>query len=128
MAFKKNQPNRNLCKGIIQADCEYMFYTSKADRRLINKVVQVRWNRPNAGWYKFNSDGSSLGNPGRAGGGGLICDSNGVWIKGFTRNIGISSSVEVELWALRDGLSLCISLNIKDLEIDINAKVTLDWV
>ena len=69
-----------------------------------------------------------MGNPGRASGGGLTRDSNGVWIKGFTHNIGTSSSVEVELWALRDGLSLCISLNIVALEIEVDAKVFLDWV
>nr|POE52729.1 putative ribonuclease h protein [Quercus suber] len=97
VAFKENRPNQNLCKGIIQANCEYMFCASKADRRLINKVVQVRQNRPSAGWYKLNSNGLSLGNRVRASGGGLICDSNGVWIKGFTHNIGISSSVEAEL-------------------------------
>ena len=85
-------------------------------------------NKPSVGWYKLNSDGSSFGNPGKSSGGRLICDSNEVWIKGFTRNIGISLSVEAELWALRDDLSSCSSLNFVALKIDIDAKVTLDWV
>lgn len=38
---------------------------------------------------KLNSDGPSLGNPGQAGGGGLIRDSNGVWIRGYAIAIGI---------------------------------------
>ena len=105
-----------------------MFYTGKVGRRLIKEVVLVRWNSLSIGWYKLNLDGSSLGNPGRASGGGLIRDSNGVWIKGFTCNIRTSSSVEVELWAFRDGLSLCFSLNIVALEIEVDAKVILDWV
>ena len=128
MAFKENRLNQNLYKDIIQAACEYMFYTGKVGRRLIKEVVLVRWNSPSIWWYKLNLDGSSLGNPGRASGGGLIRDSNGVWIKGFTCNIRTSSSVEVELWALRDSLSLCISLNIVALEIEVDAKVILDWV
>ena len=104
-----------------------MFYTGKADGRLIKKVVQVRWNRPSSRWCELHSDGSSLGNLGRASGGGLIRDSNGVWIKRFTCNIGTFLSVEAELWALKDGLSLCISLNLMVLEIEVDAKVVLEW-
>lgn len=55
---------------------------------------------------KLNSDGPSLGNPGQAGGGGLIRDSNGVWIRGYARAIGIITSVAVKLWASRDGINL----------------------
>ena len=44
------------------------------------------------------------------GAGGLIGDSNELWVKGFTRNIGISSNVDAKLWALSNGLPLCISL------------------
>ena len=69
-----------------------------------------------------------MGNPGRASEGGLIRDSNGRWISGFTRNIGVTSSVEAELWALRDGLSLCIFLHIMALEIEVDAKVILEWM
>ena len=39
-------------------------------------------------------------------------------MKGFIRNIGISSSVESELWTLRDGLSLYLSFNILAVEIE----------
>ena len=38
------------------------------------------------GWFKLNSDGASYGNPGKAGGGGIIRDCNGLWIKGFARS------------------------------------------
>ena len=54
-------------------------------------------------WVKLNTDGSSLGNPGLAGGGGVIHDIEGAWIMGFVRNIGITSRYIAELWALRDG-------------------------
>ena len=42
-------------------------------------------------------DGSSIGNPGLARGGGLIRDKEGAWVVGFARNIGISSSFIAEL-------------------------------
>lgn len=40
---------------------------------------------------KLKTDGSSLGNPGVAGGGGLIRDENGNWVVGLARRIGIAN-------------------------------------
>lgn len=48
--------------------------------------------------------------------------------KGFTRNIGYATSVEAELWALRDGLTLCLALNTVAVEIKIDAAVVFDWI
>lgn len=92
-------------------------------------LVQVEQpNRPSNGWCKLNIDGSALENPRRASRGGLFRDSNERWIKGFTQNIGLSTSVDAKLWTLRDGLTLCIALNILALEIRIDAKIVLDWI
>ena len=48
------------------------------------------------GRCKLNSDGASLGNPGRAGDGGLIRDHRGARIRGYTYNIGFTTSVIAE--------------------------------
>lgn len=64
--------------------------------------IPVKWNRPPASWYKLNTDGVSIGNPGTAGGGGVIRDCHGDWAKGYSRSIGNTMSVLVEWWALRD--------------------------
>ena len=58
----------------------------------------------------MNSDRASQGNPGCFGGGGLIRDHNGKWVKGFMRNIGKTTSVAAEFWALRDRLMLAAQL------------------
>lgn len=50
----------------------------------------------------FDTDGSSLGDLGRASGGGVIQDHRGLWIIGFTRSIGLTTGVDAERWALRD--------------------------
>ena len=71
-------------------------------------VIVVRWEKPPLNWYKLNTDGESCGNPGRARGGGVIRDSAGNWIRGFTRYIGYTTSIIAEFWALRDGLKLAI--------------------
>ena len=97
LAFKKKWSNPKLYNSVIHAAQEYMYCVSKADRRVTKSLIRVRWTRLCDGWYKLNSDGSALGNPGRASSGGLIRDFRGRWLKGFTRNIGISSSVEAEL-------------------------------
>ena len=39
------------------------------------------------------------------------------WIHGFSRNIGTSTSLLAEIWALKDGLNLCISMNLEAVEL-----------
>ena len=91
-----------------------------------HRSIQVRWTKPRLSWHKLNLDGSSIGNPGRAGGGGLIRDDKGVWVKGYARNIGHTTSVAAELWALRDGLRLCSALKIPAVIIELDAKLIVD--
>lgn len=38
------------------------------------------------------------------------------------------SPVDEKLWAFRDGLRLCISLNLLAVEIELDAKVVLGWI
>ena len=60
-----------------------------------------------------------------AGGGGLICDDHGRWVKGFLGRMGKVSSLEAELWAIRDGLILCNRLLIQELFIELDAKAVI---
>ena len=90
------------------------------------RQIAVSWCFPPPSWFKFNSDGSSLGNSGKAGGGGLIRNDKGDWLKGYARNVGYSTSVVVELWALRDGLRLCIALKLLAMIIELDAKLIVD--
>ena len=71
---------------------------------------------------KLNTDGSSLGNPGLAGAGGLIRDGNRSWVVGFARKIGVASSLLAELWALRDELLLCLQFHVQAVIIEMDAK------
>ena len=86
----------------------------------------MRWEKPCNRWLKLNTDGSSLGNPGLASGGGLLRDENGSWIGGFSRRIGIANSFTAELWALRDGLLLCRQLNVQAVAIELDASAIVD--
>lgn len=40
------------------------------------------------GWMKLNTDGSSIGNLGMAGCGGVIRDDRGCWIAGLANELG----------------------------------------
>nr|XP_023878038.1 uncharacterized protein LOC111990496 [Quercus suber] len=63
-----------------------------------------------------------------AGGGGLIRNEEGRWLVGFARKIGITSSFLAELWALRDGLSLCVSRGFAAVEVELDAKSIVDAI
>ena len=89
-------------------------------------VKAIRWEKRARSWVKLNIDSSFLGNPRLAGGGGLIWDENGEWILGLARNIGITTSFQAELWALRDSLSLCVDRNFSTVEVDLDAKSVID--
>ena len=88
----------------------------------------MRWFKPPAGWFKLNSDGAPCGNPSKVGGGGIIRDCNGLWVKGFARSIGYATSITAKFWALRDGLKLALNEGIQRLIVELNAKVMVDLI
>ena len=45
---------------------------------------------------------------------------------GFSRNIGQANSFMVESWALRDGLMLCLQLNLQNIVIELDASALVD--
>lgn len=105
----------------------FFFCVERNGQRAAKVPISVRWSKLELNWHKLNTNGSSVGNSGKAGGGGLIQNQEGGWVKGFSRAIGISSSVDAELWALRYGLRICCSMGLQALEIEIDSKVVADW-
>ena len=81
---------------------------------------------PPENWVKLNTNGSSIGNPGLARGEGLIRNTNGEWVRGFVRAIGITTSAAAELWAFRDRIHLYIALKILVVIIELDAKLVVD--
>ena len=66
----------------------------------------IWWQFPPDPFIKLNTDGSVLGNPGLAGAGGLLRNSSGDWLSGFSLHLGISSNNMAELAAVHQGLIL----------------------
>ena len=92
-----------------------------------SKVIrQVRWSKPGGGWLKLNTDGSFGGEGAASGCGGLLRDSNGLWIRGFAKAMVVSSSLAAELWAVREGLILCLELQTQAVEIELDAAAAIN--
>ncbi|KAL0007565.1 hypothetical protein SO802_009067 [Lithocarpus litseifolius] len=87
---------------------------------------QVKWEKPELGWMKLNTDGSCNAAAGKAAGGGLIRDDMGNWVVGFTRKLGNVNSFTAEVWALRDGLILCHQMKFPAVIIELDAKALVD--
>ena len=61
---------------------------------------------PLIGFFKLNTNDSAKGNLGLVATGGLIRDHNGSWITSFTKSIGFTHPMAVELLGLKEGLVL----------------------
>jgi hypothetical protein len=68
-----------------------LIFSSRSDFAQI-----VRWSPPSHGRYKLNCDGSSFGNPGQSGGGGILRDHGGAFLWAFSDYFGVGTSMVAE--------------------------------
>lgn len=80
VVFQNQFPIQFIHKEIMQRASEFVYcaQTISACRPRVER--RIRWEKPSREWYKLNTDGSSLGNPGAVRGGGVIRDASGAWI------------------------------------------------
>ena len=76
------------------------------------------------GWFKLNTDGSSIQHRGLAGGGGLIRDAFENWVIGFSSRFDFASSIIAELSALRHGLVMAKNIGV----VELDAKIAVNLV
>ncbi|KAF5459726.1 hypothetical protein F2P56_019648 [Juglans regia] len=86
------------------------------------------WSKPAQGRVKLNTDGSSLGNPGESGAGGVIRDMHGTLLLAFAKNLGYGNSTYAELRALVEGVKHCKNMNFSAVDIEMDSKVILAWL
>ena len=120
--FSGKAQNLKLSTEIENLYTEFMYCASSPRCPVPRVVVACHWEKPPEGWIKLNTDGCAAGSMGLAGCGGVVRDSHGEWISGFSRHIGITNSFVAELWGLRDGLLLCSNLNVPFLIVELDAK------
>lgn len=66
----------------------------------------VGWTTPPPGWLALNLDGAFIRPLGLSTASGVIQDSNGEWLSGFTIRLGRFIAYQVELWGAYRGLCL----------------------
>ena len=57
---------------------------------------------------------------------GLIRDSWGNWVIGLARKLGSANSFTTEVWALHDGLLLCLQRKLPAVIVEIDTKALVD--
>ncbi|KAE8719829.1 hypothetical protein F3Y22_tig00109925pilonHSYRG00012 [Hibiscus syriacus] len=77
------------------------------------------WQPPPHNWCKINTDGSRDIGSGFASCGGVLRSSNGGWMFGFSKAIGICSIVEAELWGIHEGFSHAWNLGERNWNVDL---------
>ena len=99
------------------------FYSSLSSLNRIASFKIVRWCRPPLGVFKLNTDGCSRGNPGRAGGGGILRDDKGNFLLTFSSFFGNGTSIQAETRTLLFGVKLCLSCGYINLHIEVDSLV-----
>lgn len=79
------------------------------------------WEPPKVQTVKLNTDSES----GRAYAGKVIRSDTGRWIKGYGSNSGYCSALEVELWAVSNGINLLVQLGIQKSVIECDSSEVL---
>lgn len=70
----------------------------------------------------------SLSNPRKVGVGGILHNSSGLWISGFSLNLGIATNNIAKLWAIRQGLLLVWYLGFKFVYLETNSTTVITWL
>jgi len=114
--------------GFLRTKCQEIVRTICTDLRegdvgvSERQEVVIQWMPPPPGWILLNTDGASKGNPGKAGGGGVLRDDKGTWICGFGESMGTCTVMKAEIKAVLRGLRLAYSLDIKRLWVQVDSS------
>ncbi|OIT01854.1 hypothetical protein A4A49_39949 [Nicotiana attenuata] len=109
---------------VITRALEYLHYSNinctKMDRPL---TVATKWEPPDVQQLKLNIDGALKGRFEVSGIEGVIRDSNGDWVIGFSKTTNGPSHLYIELEAVCQGLELAASHQFSRLQIETDSAV-----
>ena len=126
--FEEKAVNLRLHQMVLNHAIEYNLVISTKNPAYRRFNVEVSWIKPPDNWVKLDSDDASLRNSGKAGGGCVIRDHHGAWVKGCARSIGQASSCVAESWAFRDGLNMCISMFCPAVIVELDALLIVNML
>ncbi|GAU48830.1 hypothetical protein TSUD_190600 [Trifolium subterraneum] len=108
--FNNQRESTHIIMGKIYSllhSCEAVFTPPHSSMATTAKPRLVTWTKPAEGTVCLNVDGSLLKATNTAGYGGLIRDSNGVFLSGFYGTATVQSILFAELMAVLHGLQIC---------------------
>ncbi|BFG33690.1 hypothetical protein CerSpe_199640 [Prunus speciosa] len=94
----------------------------------IRVPVSLVWDPPGFGYFKLNIDGSRNSDTGAIGAGGVIRNSDGEWIAGFSVNLGKGQIIDAEIWGLAFGLKLAVDRVIPNLIVEMDSATTVHLI
>ena len=121
--FQTWRKEPNIHAQSIKKIAKFFALVPDCSNKLPRVQIQISWKKPRTGQVKLNTNGVVFRNLKKAGGGGVLRDSNGDQLAGFMRKLGSTSSILAELQALKDGLSVGRQLDILNINIDLDADV-----
>ncbi|CAL8088163.1 unnamed protein product [Prunus armeniaca] len=96
--------------------------------RLPGFPVSLVWEPPDFGYFKLNVDGSRKPATGAIGADGVIRNSDGEWIAGFTVNLGTGQILDAEIRGLAFGLKLAVDRGIPNLIVEMDSTTTVHLI
>ncbi|XP_042443883.1 uncharacterized protein LOC122028980 [Zingiber officinale] len=93
--------------------------------RTLHTISAVHWRRPDDGWFKLNTDGSSRGNPGESSYGAIVRDHSGQVVVARQGVLGEGSNIRAELMAILRGLELCVDRQLSPIWLESDSLVAL---
>ncbi|WMV58470.1 hypothetical protein MTR67_051855 [Solanum verrucosum] len=90
------------------------------------KVTLVLWMKPPDVWFKLNTDGSALDNPGSIGAGGILRNSKGNLIFDYYVPLLHGTNNQEEVEAVVFGLSWCVQLNYQKAVLQVDSQMLVD--
>nr|GEV60496.1 non-LTR retroelement reverse transcriptase [Tanacetum cinerariifolium] len=76
----------------------------------------------------LNTNGTSRGNPGYVGGGEILRDDRGHFIRAFDENYGICTFTISELLAIMRGITMAIDIGIKKFLVKVDSQVVVQLI
>ncbi|XP_043717741.1 uncharacterized protein LOC122665656 [Telopea speciosissima] len=92
------------------------------------RIIELSWASPVQDEVKLNIDGCSLGNPGRTGAGGVLCDHEGNPMRCFASYAGVGSNFYAEFEVFFVGIHHAMSLHVENLWVECDSLAVVSCI
>ena len=112
----------------MNAATEYYFLAGPVHHSRVKIPQFIWWQFPPDPFIKLNTDGNAIGNPGLAGARGLLRNSSGEWISGFSLHLGLTSNNMAELAVVHQDLILAWDMGFKFIHLELDSMTVFTWL